>query len=49
MSTDYPRAMRVARRIRAGTVWIWDNTPNPWRHLGQVQAEGMGRELATTG
>src|SRR3989441_5690560 len=28
-SADYPRAMRVARRIRAGTVWIWDNYAQP--------------------
>src|SRR4030095_6245171 len=28
-SADYPRALRVARRIRAGAVWMWDNSAPP--------------------
>src|SRR5216683_1970863 len=45
-SADYPRAMRVARRIRAGTVWIWDNYAQPVEGIwGGYKQSGMGREL----
>src|SRR5712692_7910141 len=44
-SADYPRAMRVARRIRAGTVWIWDNYAQPVEGIwGGYKQSGMGRE-----
>jgi len=49
-STDYPRAMRVARRIRAGTVWIWDNYAQPVEGIwGGYKQSGMGRELGYHG
>ena len=42
-SADYPRAMRVARSIRAGTVWIWDNYAQPVEGIwGRLQAERHG-------
>ena len=47
---DYPRAMRVARRIRAGTVWIWDNYAQPVEGIwGGYKQSGMGRELGYHG
>jgi len=49
-SADYPRAMRVARRIRAGTVWIWDNYAQPVEGIwGGFKQSGMGRELGYHG
>jgi betaine-aldehyde dehydrogenase len=49
-SGDYPRAMRVARRIRAGTVWIWDNYAQPVEGIwGGYKQSGMGRELGYHG
>ena len=49
-SSDYPRAMRVARRIRAGTVWIWDNYAQPVEGIwGGYKQSGMGRELGFHG
>ena len=49
-SADYPRAMRVARRIRAGTVWIWDNYAQPVEGIwGGYKQSGMGRELGYHG
>ena len=49
-STDYPRALRVARRIRAGTVWIWDNYAQPVEGIwGGYKQSGMGRELGYHG
>ncbi len=49
-STDYPRAMRVARRIRAGTIWIWDNYAQPVEGIwGGYKQSGMGRELGYHG
>lgn len=45
-SADYPRAMRVARGIRAGTVWIWDNYAQPVEGIwGGYKQSGIGREL----
>src|SRR5438093_3577332 len=44
-SADYPRALRVARRIRAGTIWIWDNYAQPVEGIrGGYKQSGMGRE-----
>ncbi|MEK7806289.1 MAG: aldehyde dehydrogenase family protein [Chloroflexota bacterium] len=49
-SSDYPRAMRVARRIRAGTVWIWDNYAQPVEGIwGGYKQSGIGRELGHAG
>ena len=49
-SADYPRAMRVARRIRAGTVWIWDNYAQPVEGIwGGYKQSGIGRELGYHG
>ena len=49
-SADYPRAMRVARRIRAGTVWIWDNYAQPVEGIwGGYKQSGVGRELGYYG
>lgn len=49
-SADYPRALRVARRIRAGTVWIWDNYAQPVEGIwGGYKQSGMGRELGYHG
>ncbi|MBM3943151.1 MAG: aldehyde dehydrogenase [SAR202 cluster bacterium] len=49
-SSNYPRAMRVARRIRAGTVWIWDNYAQPVEGIwGGYKQSGIGRELGYYG
>ena len=49
-SADYPRALRVARKIRAGTVWIWDNYAQPVEGIwGGYKQSGMGRELGYHG
>jgi betaine-aldehyde dehydrogenase len=49
-SADYPRAMRVARRIRAGTIWIWDNYTQPVEGIwGGYKQSGIGRELGYHG
>ncbi len=49
-SGDYPRAMRVARSIRAGTVWIWDNYAQPVEGIwGGYKQSGIGRELGYYG
>lgn len=49
-SADHPRAMRVARRIRAGTIWIWDNYAQPVEGIwGGYKQSGMGRELGYHG
>ncbi len=49
-SGDYVRAMRVARRIRAGTVWIWDNYAQPVEGIwGGFKQSGIGRELGPYG
>ena len=49
-SADYPRAMRVARKIRAGTIWIWDNYAQPVEGIwGGYKQSGMGRELGYHG
>jgi betaine-aldehyde dehydrogenase len=42
--------MRVARRIRAGTIWIWDNYAQPVEGIwGGYKQSGMGRELGYHG
>src|SRR5256886_1105691 len=49
-SADYPRAMRVARRIRAGSIWIWDNYAQPVEGIwGGDKQSGLGRELGSHG
>ena len=49
-TADYPRAMRVARRIQAGTVWIWDNYAQPVEGIwGGYKQSGIGRELGYYG
>ena len=49
-SANYPRAMRVARRIRAGTIWIWDNYAQPVEGIwGGYKQSGIGRELGYHG
>jgi betaine-aldehyde dehydrogenase len=49
-SADYLRAMRVARRIRAGTVWVWDNYAQPVEGIwGGYKQSGIGRELGYHG
>ena len=49
-SADYPRAIRVARGIRAGTVWIWGNYAQPVEGIwGSYKQSGMGRELGYHG
>ena len=49
-SGDYTRAMRVARNIRAGTVWIWDNYAQPVEGIwGGYKQSGVGRELGPYG
>ena len=49
-TANYPRALRVARRIRAGTVWIWDNYAQPVEGIwGGYKQSGMGRELGYHG
>lgn len=47
---DYKRAMRVGRRIRAGTIWV--NTfraISPNMPFGGFKASGIGRELGVQG
>jgi betaine-aldehyde dehydrogenase len=50
MSADKPRAERVARRMRAGIVWINCSQPTflqaPW---GGYKKSGIGRELGRWG
>ena len=49
-SADYPRSLRVARKIRAGTVWIGDNYQQPPEGIwGGFKQSGMGRELGPYG
>ena len=49
-SSDYVRSMRVARRIRAGTVWICDNYAQPVEGIwGGFKQSGIGRELGPYG
>ena len=49
-TADYKRALRVARRIKAGTVWV-----NTYRQVsistpfGGVKASGLGREKGIEG
>jgi len=45
-STNFPRAYRLARRIRSGTVMINDSTRLRWDSLpyGGVKKSGIGRE-----
>jgi acyl-CoA reductase-like NAD-dependent aldehyde dehydrogenase len=51
-SADLPRAVRVARELRAGMVWINDHLPSPsvaqgpWGSTGR---SGLGRTLGESG
>jgi acyl-CoA reductase-like NAD-dependent aldehyde dehydrogenase len=45
-SSDYERALAVADRIRAGTVWVNDvHMVNPAQPFGGYKQSGLGREL----
>lgn len=47
---DHPKALQVARRVRAGTIWINDNyQQNPEGIWGGFKASGLGRELGPHG
>ena len=49
-SGDYVRCMRVARRLKAGTVWIWDDYAQPVEGIwGGYKESGIGRELGPYG
>ncbi|RMF89736.1 MAG: aldehyde dehydrogenase [Nitrospinota bacterium] len=49
-SGDPARALRVARQVRAGTVWVWDAYTQPVEGIwGGYKQSGMGRELGPYG
>ena len=49
-SGDHARSLRVARQIKAGTVWIRDNYQQPAEGIwGGFKESGMGRELGPYG
>lgn len=49
-TSDVKRAMRVARGIKAGVVWINDSQPAPTEAMwGGYKASGIGRELGPWG
>lgn len=49
-TTDVKRAMRVARGIKAGVVWINDSQPAPTEAMwGGYKTSGVGRELGPWG
>ena len=49
-TTDHARGLRVARRVRAGTIWINDNyQQNPEGIWGGYKMSGTGRELSPHG
>jgi aldehyde dehydrogenase (NAD+) len=49
-STDYVRAVELAKRLRAGTVWINDHHMiNPRAPFGGYKQSGLGRELGEKG
>lgn len=49
-SSDVPRAMRVAHRVRAGRLWINSGQENfPELAVGGFGFSGIGREAGTTG
>jgi aldehyde dehydrogenase (NAD+) len=49
-SRDIPRALQVARRIRAGTVWVNDyHIISPGAPFGGFKQSGVGREHGDAG
>jgi acyl-CoA reductase-like NAD-dependent aldehyde dehydrogenase len=49
-TTDVKRALRVARGIKAGVVWVNDSQPAPTEAIwGGYKASGVGRELGPWG
>nr|WP_218825974.1 aldehyde dehydrogenase [Actinomadura mexicana] len=48
-SADADRALRVARRVRTGTIGINRYMPDPAAPFGGVKASGIGRELGPEG
>ncbi|WP_339153665.1 aldehyde dehydrogenase [Actinomadura luteofluorescens] len=48
-STDTDRALRLARRVRTGTIGINRYMPDPAAPFGGVKASGIGRELGPEG
>jgi acyl-CoA reductase-like NAD-dependent aldehyde dehydrogenase len=49
-TSDLRRAMKVARGIRAGVVWVNDSQPAPTEAMwGGYKASGVGRELGPWG
>jgi acyl-CoA reductase-like NAD-dependent aldehyde dehydrogenase len=45
-SGDYERALGIADRVRAGTVWVNDvHMVNPAQPFGGYKQSGLGREL----
>lgn len=49
-TADHPRALRVARRVRAGTIWINDNYQQNVEGIwGGFKTSGIGRELGPHG
>lgn len=43
-SGDTPRGVRVAKRIRTGTVQVNGAPPNPWAPFGGFKQSGVGRD-----
>jgi acyl-CoA reductase-like NAD-dependent aldehyde dehydrogenase len=49
-TTDVKRAMKVARGIKAGVVWVNDSQPAPTESIwGGYKTSGVGRELGPWG
>jgi acyl-CoA reductase-like NAD-dependent aldehyde dehydrogenase len=49
-TSDVKRAMRIARGIRAGVVWVNDSQPAPTESIwGGYKTSGVGRELGPWG
>jgi len=49
-TSDVKRAMRVAREIKAGVVWVNDSQPAPTESIwGGYKTSGVGRELGPWG
>jgi acyl-CoA reductase-like NAD-dependent aldehyde dehydrogenase len=49
-TSDVKRAMRIARAIRAGVVWVNDSQPAPTESIwGGYKTSGVGRELGPWG
>ena len=49
-TSDVKRAMKVARGIKAGVVWVNDSQPAPTESIwGGYKTSGVGRELGPWG